>query len=206
MFALAIALFTTASLLCGLSTSLPQFAAMRILQGIGGALMVPVGRLVVPQDTPKDQLFQAIVVLTWPAPVAPVPGPPLGGLIVDHGDWRWIFWLNLPLGTIAFLLDWRLVLVAEQDRNRQFDWPGFLLTGSALFCLMPAAEIPSQPDAGERGRQQYHAPREGSLWVPGRSAAGGMRRNTQGARQIQKTAQRPTASIAGYRRRGHRPA
>ena len=148
IFALAIALFTLASLLCGLATTLPAFVATRILQGIGGALMVPVGRLVVLRATPKDGLIAAIAVLTWPALVAPVLGPPLGGLIVDYGNWRWIFWLNLPLGLIAFLLALRLVPTTDAPTDRRFDWPGFLLTGGAIVCLMFAADVLARPDDG----------------------------------------------------------
>ncbi|GAA3608016.1 MFS transporter [Gibbsiella greigii] len=147
VFAFAIALFTVASLLCGLAASLPQFIVTRILQGIGGALMVPVGRLVVLRETPKQELVRAIAVLTWPALVAPVLGPPLGGLIADHGDWRWIFWLNLPLGAIAFILAWYIVPPLERVRDKPFDWPGFLLTGGGLFGLMAATEILSHPEA-----------------------------------------------------------
>ncbi|MFT3799590.1 MAG: MFS transporter [Burkholderiaceae bacterium] len=150
VFAFAIALFTLASLLCGLSASLPQFVATRVLQGIGGALMVPVGRLVVLRETPKHELVRAIAMLTWPALVAPVLGPPLGGLIADHGDWRWIFWLNLPLGAVALLLALRIVPELERHRDKTFDWPGFLLTGSGLFCLMAATEILSRPEAAWR--------------------------------------------------------
>ncbi|TKI03741.1 MFS transporter [Martelella alba] len=147
VFSVAIALFTIASLLCGLSESLLQFVITRILQGIGGALMVPVGRLVVLRETPKKELIRAIAVLTWPALVAPVLGPPLGGLIADHGNWRWIFWLNLPLGVIAFLLAWWIVPALKPDREKSFDWPGFLLTGGGLFGLMTATEILSRTEA-----------------------------------------------------------
>ncbi|MFT3720916.1 MFS transporter [Pseudorhodoferax sp.] len=147
VFAGAIALFTLASLLCGLAASLPQFVATRVLQGIGGALMVPVGRLVVLRETPKQDLVRAIAVLTWPALVAPVLGPPLGGLIADHGDWRWIFWLNLPLGAIALVLAWRIVPALQPQQGKAFDWPGFLLTGGGLFCLLAATEIVAQPQA-----------------------------------------------------------
>jgi EmrB/QacA subfamily drug resistance transporter len=147
VFGAAIALFTLASLLCGSVSSLPQFVLARILQGIGGAMMVPVGRLVVLRETPKDRLIYAIAVLTWPALVAPVLGPPLGGLIVDYAQWRWIFWLNLPLGLLALLFAWRIVPELETSQDKKFDWPGFLLIGAALFCLMLAAEIMSRPDA-----------------------------------------------------------
>jgi EmrB/QacA subfamily drug resistance transporter len=137
----AIAVFTIASVLCGLSVSLPQFVMARILQGMGGAMMVPVGRLVVLRTTPKERLIKAIATLTWPALVAPVLGPPLGGLVVDHANWRWIFYLNLPLGLIAWLFAWRLVPEAGESTNRRFDWPGFLMTGSALLLSLYATEL-----------------------------------------------------------------
>lgn len=145
VFTAAIVVFTLASLLCGLSANLPQFVAMRILQGIGGAMMVPVGRLVVLRVTPKHKLVSVIATLTWPALVAPVLGPPLGGLIADHADWRWIFYLNLPLGALAFAAAWRLVPKIAGDARRDFDWPGFVMMGGAIFCLLFAAEILGQP-------------------------------------------------------------
>lgn len=147
IFAWAIAIFTLASLLCGLSNTLGQFVAARVLQGIGGAMMVPVGRLVVLRETPKDQLVKAIAVLTWPALVAPVLGPPIGGLLVEYSDWRWIFWLNLPLGLLAWLAVPKLVPQLDAEPGRAFDWPGFLLMGSAIFSLMLLAEIAIRPDA-----------------------------------------------------------
>lgn len=149
IFCGAIALFTLASLLCGLAAGLDQFVAMRILQGMGGAMMVPVGRLVVLRETPKTDLVKAIAVLTWPALVAPVLGPPLGGWIADHADWRWIFWLNLPLGALALAMAARLVpKVALRTAARDvqaFDWAGFVLCGGGLFGVMAAAEMISRP-------------------------------------------------------------
>ncbi|WP_068079483.1 MFS transporter [Novosphingobium rosa] len=144
IFSLAIVIFTLTSVLCGMAQNLPEFVAARIVQGLGGAMMVPVGRLVVLKETPKEGLVKAIAVLTWPALVAPVLGPPFGGLIVDHGDWRWIFWLNLPLGVLALLGALRLV-PGHQPSQRSFDWPGFLLMGGALFFLMLVAEILARP-------------------------------------------------------------
>ena len=146
VFSGAIALFTLASLLCGLAGSLPVFIASRILQGIGGALMVPVGRLVVLRATPKERLIAAIATLTWPALVAPVLGPPLGGFLVEQGEWRWIFYLNLPLGLLALALAPLIVPATGAERSARFDWPGFLLMGGAIFCLMLAAELLARPE------------------------------------------------------------
>jgi EmrB/QacA subfamily drug resistance transporter len=141
VFASAIALFTVASLLCALAPTLSSFVLMRILQGIGGAMMVPVGRLVVLRVTPKERLIQAIATLTWPALVAPVLGPPLGGWLSEHVSWRWIFWLNLPLGVIAFVVALMLVPRTASNRELRFDWTGFVLTGSGLFCLLYVADL-----------------------------------------------------------------
>jgi EmrB/QacA subfamily drug resistance transporter len=141
VFASAIALFTIASLMCALAPTLSSFVLVRILQGIGGAMMVPVGRLVVLRVTPKERLIQAIATLTWPALVAPVLGPPLGGWLSEHVSWRWIFWLNLPLGIIAFVVALMLVPRTANNRELRFDWTGFMLTGSALFCLLYVADL-----------------------------------------------------------------
>ena len=146
VFAAAILAFTAASLLCGLAQTLGQFVVVRVLQGIGGAMMVPVGRLVVLRVTPKERLIGAIATLTWPALVAPVLGPPLGGLITDHADWRWIFYLNLPLGLIAFVLALLIVPDERGDVRQRFDWLGFLLLGPALFCLLWVTEALARPE------------------------------------------------------------
>lgn len=130
VFGLAIALFTLASLLCGLARGLDEFVLLRILQGIGGAMMTPVGRLVVLRVTPKARLIDIFAWLVWPALVAPVLGPPLGGLLVEHGGWRWIFFLNLPLGAVAFGLVWWLVPDTRGPHPARFDRWGFLQVGS----------------------------------------------------------------------------
>lgn len=145
VFASAIALFTLASLLCGQADSLPEFVAMRVLQGMGGALMVPVGRLVVLRVTPKHRLVGAIATLTWPALVAPVLGPPLGGLLADRADWRWIFYLNLPLGLLALLAALLLVPDARGGERRPFDGIGFVLCAGSLLCLLSFADMLARP-------------------------------------------------------------
>ncbi|WP_326467062.1 MFS transporter [Enterobacter wuhouensis] len=140
VFALALAIFTLASVFCGLSTTVDRFVAMRVLQGMGGALMVPVGRLAVLRTTPKHQLITAIATLTWPALVAPIIGPPLGGFITSYADWRWIFFINVPLGLIAIVLALRIIPDLHEDGRRPFDLPGFLATTVAMVCLVYAME------------------------------------------------------------------
>jgi len=140
VFALALAIFTLASVFCGLSTTVDQFVAMRVLQGMGGALMVPVGRLAVLRTTPKHQLITAIATLTWPALVAPIIGPPLGGFITSYADWRWIFFINVPLGLVAIALALRIIPNLHEDARRPFDLPGFVATTIAMVSLVYAME------------------------------------------------------------------
>lgn len=140
VFALALAIFTLASVLCGLATSVDQFVAMRVLQGMGGALMVPVGRLAVLRTTPKHLLISAIATLTWPALVAPIIGPPLGGFITSYANWRWIFFINVPLGLIAIVLALRIIPDIFEETRRPFDTPGFIATSVAMVSLVYAME------------------------------------------------------------------
>lgn len=140
VFAVALAIFTLASIFCGLSTTVDQFVAMRVLQGMGGALMVPVGRLAVLRTTPKHQLITAIATLTWPALVAPIIGPPLGGFITSYADWRWIFFINVPLGIVAIILALRIIPDLHDDERRPFDMPGFIATTIAMVSLVYAME------------------------------------------------------------------
>ncbi|HBQ5761366.1 TPA: MFS transporter [Klebsiella pneumoniae subsp. pneumoniae] len=140
IFTLALAIFTLASVFCGLSTEVHIFVAMRILQGVGGALMVPVGRLAVLRTTPKHQLIKAIATLTWPALVAPIIGPPLGGFITRYASWHWIFFINVPLGLAAIILSLRIIPDIRETERRSYDLSGFITTSVAMVSLVTAME------------------------------------------------------------------
>lgn len=148
ILAAAILLFTVSSLLCGRANGLGEFVALRILQGVAGAMMVPVGRLVIMHHTPRERLMAAMQSLIWPALIAPVLGPPLGGLITLHLGWRWIFYLNLPLGIVALAACLWLVPADRGEEERPFDWPGFVLCGAATFALLLGFDrVTARPDA-----------------------------------------------------------
>ncbi|MGI4778093.1 MAG: MFS transporter [Janthinobacterium lividum] len=135
VFTAAILVFTLASVACGLAQSLPAFVCARVVQGMGGALMVPVGRLVVLRSTSKTDLVRAIATITWPGLAAPVLGPPLGGWIATTWSWHWIFFLNVPLGLAAMFFSLRWIDGTPGGR-RPFDWPGFVASGIGLAALM----------------------------------------------------------------------
>lgn len=144
VFVCALLIFTVSSLFCGLAQNVTEFVVMRIIQGIGGAMMVPVGRLAVLRSTPKDQLIKAIATLTWPALVAPILGPPLGGFITTYASWHWIFFINVPLGALAIFFAWRLIPNKTAAAKQPFDVKGFITMGVAMLCLVIGLELCSQ--------------------------------------------------------------
>jgi EmrB/QacA subfamily drug resistance transporter len=140
VFRAAIILFTVASLLCGLSNNLPELVAARLLQGFAGAMMTPVGRLLLLRTAPKSELVQAMNYVTMPAMLGPVLGPPIGGLIVTGLSWRWIFFINIPFGVLGVLLVSLFVPDVRDDVRPPLDGRGFLLTGLGLAGVMFALE------------------------------------------------------------------
>jgi EmrB/QacA subfamily drug resistance transporter len=140
VFLAAIGLFTLASLLCGASQSLAQLVAARMLQGGAGAMMVPVGRLLLLRATPKNELLNAMAWLTVPALMGPVLGPPLGGLIVTFTSWRWIFGLNLPVGMVGAALVWRFIPDEPPAGHAVLDVPGMVLTALSLAGFVAGIE------------------------------------------------------------------
>ncbi len=148
VFRAAILLFVLGSLACGLSPTLPMMVAARFVQGIGGAMMMPVGRLVLLRSVAKRDMVSAMSWLIMPALVGPIVGPPVGGLIVTYLDWRWIFWLNLPIGLAGFLLVGRFIADIREPASHRFDGRGFILSAVALGCLLFGFEMASRSGEG----------------------------------------------------------
>jgi len=140
----AIALFTVGSILCAQAPSLAFLVAARILQGIGGAMMVPVGRLVLLRSVSKADLVAAMAWLMIPATIGPILGPPFGGLIVTYLDWRWIFYINVPIGVLGIVLVTLFIEDVRESGRVNFDLVGLLFSGIALSCLMFGLEMASR--------------------------------------------------------------
>ena len=136
VFMSAIVVFIGGSLLCAVSNSLPAFVAARFLQGMGGAMMVPVGRLVLMRAVPKHEYVAALNYLTIPALMGPVIGPALGGAITLYFQWRWIFIINLPIGLLGLVLVHRFIPNLRERAVPPFDWRGFGMCGVGLSVLM----------------------------------------------------------------------
>jgi MFS family permease len=130
---------------CGLSQTVWQFVLARVVQGVAGALMVPVGRLIVLRVTEKKDLIRAISTLTWPALLAPVLGPPVGGFVTTYASWRLIFFFNLPIGLVGLLVTLWLVPNAR-GTTRPFDVTGFLLSAAGLAGLLYGLDAVARPD------------------------------------------------------------
>ena len=135
VFRAAIVVFTLGSAACGFAQGLGDFVLYRIIQGMGGAMMVPVGRLVILRTVPKSELISALAWLTIPALMGPVIGPPLGGFITTYISWRWIFWINIPVGLLGVILATRYVADIREEGLPPLDLKGFILSGIGLAGL-----------------------------------------------------------------------
>ncbi|HEX7703531.1 MAG TPA: DHA2 family efflux MFS transporter permease subunit [Kofleriaceae bacterium] len=141
VFAAAIGIFTLGSLLCGLSTSIHMLVVFRVLQGCGGALMVPVGRLTLVRTFPKSELVRAMSFVAIPSLIGPLLGPLVGGLIVGLLHWRVIFFVNLPIGVIGLYLVYRHLPDYRAAKSQPLDWLGLVLFGSGVALLSYVLEI-----------------------------------------------------------------
>src|ERR1700743_1145686 len=140
VFASAIGLFSFGSLLCGIASSIHVLVAFRILQGMGGALMVPVGRLTLVRSFPKSDLIRIMSFVSIPALVAPMLGPIAGGLIVGYFHWRVIFFLNIPIGIVGLIRVY-LHLPAYVEETHPLDAVGLILFGSGIALLSYVLEV-----------------------------------------------------------------
>ncbi len=141
VFRAAIGVFTLGSVLCGLSDTLGLLVVSRIIQGVGGAMMLPVGRLVLLRSVPKDRLIAAMAWVTMPALVGPVIGPPIGGFIVTYLSWHWIFYVNVPIGVAGFVLASLFIGDVREPDPGRLDLSGLALSGLALACFMGVLEL-----------------------------------------------------------------
>ncbi len=141
VFRAAIAVFTLGSIACGLSTSLEGLIAARALQGMGGAMMVPVGRLIILRTVAKSEMVRALATLTIPALLGPLLGPPLGGFITTYFHWRWIFWINVPVGLLGLALATIYMPDIREEGVPPLDVPGFFLSAFGLSALVFGATV-----------------------------------------------------------------
>ncbi|WP_313216361.1 MFS transporter [Soonwooa sp.] len=140
VFGTAILGFLVASALCGLSQNLTEFTLARTLQGFFGAMMVPVGRLSVLKNTEKNDLVSAIAFITWPGLIGPILGPFVGGYITTYFSWHWIFFINIPLGLLAFFLAMKYIPDTNERSDRKFDVKGFALSTIGMIGFMLGLE------------------------------------------------------------------
>lgn len=139
IFSLSLAIFTGSSIACGYAQSFEQLIFFRVVQGFGGAMMVPVARLILVRSVPKADLLNAMVIMGLPSFIGPVMGPVVGGFIATVASWRWIFWMNVPVGLIGLLLVTRYIEDVRESDVKPFDWLGFFMLsfglGATVFGL-----------------------------------------------------------------------
>ena len=140
VFLSAMAVFLAGSVCCGLSHSLGQLVAARVLQGTGGAMMTPVGRLIVVDSAPRDRFVSAMAWFTMPALVGPLLGPPLAGLILGVASWSWIFYINIPVGALGMVAVALLVPDIRRSSPARFDSLGFAMAAVAIVALIAVSE------------------------------------------------------------------
>ena len=145
IFAIAIGVFLVGSIACAVSSNLLEFVMSRFLQGMGGAMMTPVGRLVLLRSTKKSELVNAMAWLTIPALVGPLVGPPVGGFLTTFLTWHWIFLINIPIGIAGIVF--ALVVLPKDDGRAtgRVDWVGFLLSGGAASGVVFGLSVISLP-------------------------------------------------------------
>ena len=136
IFRLAIVVFVLGSVACAFAGSIHAFVLARFVQGVGGSMMTPVGRLLLVRATPKHELVSAMAWLTIPALLGPIVGPPLGGFLTTYLSWHWVFWINVPIGILGLVLVTRFLDAGGPHEPRPIDLVGFVLTGVAFSSLV----------------------------------------------------------------------
>lgn len=147
VFIAALSVFTLGSLFCALANTLVMLVLARILQGLGGAMMMPVGRLILLKSFPRNELVKATNFVTMPALIGPALGPVLGGLIVSWVSWRWIFIVNIPFGLLGILFAYRVLIDHVAEHAHALDFTGFVLFGVALAGLAFSLGVLSEGEA-----------------------------------------------------------
>ena len=145
IFRLAIVVFVIGSILCAFSNSIQAFVFSRFLQGIGGSMMTPVGRLLLVRGTPRNELVNAMAWLTIPALLGPIMGPPLGGFLTTFLSWHWVFWINVPISILGIILVTKFLPGGEPRSPRPIDFPGFFLSAVAFTGLVFGMSVISLP-------------------------------------------------------------
>src|SRR5580704_403351 len=135
VFGIAIGVFILGSIGCAASHSLPEFVIARIVQGMGGAMMTPVGRLIMVRSIDKHLLLNAMALVTVPALIGPICGPPLGGFITTYASWHWIFLINVPIGLVGIVAATRFIPNVRAEQRHPFDFLGFVLSGLGIGGL-----------------------------------------------------------------------
>src|SRR5690606_10749043 len=140
VFIAAILLFTLSSIACAASQNLAQLVISRVAQGLAGAMMVPVGRVIMLRKVPKAELLKAMAFLSLPALLGPLIGPPVGGFLVTYMSWHWIFLINIPVGILGIALVLHYIRDDYPTVPQRLDWPGFILSGICLATLVSGFE------------------------------------------------------------------
>lgn len=150
VFRSAILVFLLGSVACAISGNLLEFVGARFLQGMGGAMMTPVGRLVILRTTDRSELVRAMALLTIPALVGPMAGPPVGGFITTYFSWHWIFLINVPIGIVGLIMSAIFLPTIKDEPVSNLDWMGFFLVATAASGIvfgMSVISLPALPPA-----------------------------------------------------------
>ena len=145
VFCAAVLIFAAGSALCGISTNLPMLIGFRVIQGLGGAMMTPVGRLILLRSFPRASLVSAMNWMTIPAMIGPTAGPIVGGFLTSYASWRWVFYLNIPMGVLGAVLGFFLFENFRAPAPQRFDIGGFLIAAIGLFLFEFAIENLGRP-------------------------------------------------------------